>query len=255
MKEKDFNNNYLKVKQRILNLKEKGEWNVSVETEVIKIDTRLDVAGKPKLFAIVKAKLTINGIVYEAHALEIEGVGDVNYVHFLENAETSAVGRAMSFAGISESGVDKLQEKVDLLRNSLCLEAVVSDDSNVATKEDIETAKEQVKDINIEKRKEVAKSLIEETLAKKQMKLDVTPEPKKEDAQLVIPVFKEVTGTIREKKDREEVIAWLRKKGKFDENLLIGAMIKAEISSKFKSFNELLHKGSYNDLLTVFKYL
>lgn len=236
MKEKDFNNNYLKVKQRILNLKEKGEWNVSVETDVIKIDTRLDVAGKPKLFAIVKAKLTINGIVYEAHALEIEGVGDVNYVHFLENAETSAVGRAMSFAGISESGV-------------------ISDDSNVATKEDIETAKEQVKDINIEKRKEVAKSLIEETLAKKQMKLDVTPEPKKEDAQLVIPVFKEVTGTIREKKDREEVIAWLRKVGKFDENLLIGAMIKAEISSKFKSFNELLHKGSYNDLLTVFKYL
>lgn len=236
MKEKDFNNNYLKVKQRILNLKEKGEWNVSVETDVIKIDTRLDVAGKPKLFAIVKAKLTINGIVYEAHALEIEGVGDVNYVHFLENAETSAVGRAMSFAGISESGV-------------------VLDDSNVATKEDIETAKEQVKDINIEKRKEVAKSLIEETLAKKQMKLDVTPEPKKEDAQLVIPVFKEVTGTIREKKDREEVIAWLRKVGKFDENLLIGAMIKAEISSKFKSFNELLHKGSYNDLLTVFKYL
>ena len=236
MKEKDFNENYLKVKQRILNLKEKGEWNVSVETDVIKIDTRLDVAGKPKLFAIVKAKLTINGIVYEAHALEIEGVGDVNYVHFLENAETSAVGRAMSFAGISESGV-------------------VSDDSNVATKEDIETAKEQVKDINIEKRKEVAKSLIEETLAKKQMKLDVTPEPKKEVAQLVIPVFKEVTGTIREKKDREEVIAWLRKVGKFDENLLIGAMIKAEISSKFKSFNELLHKGSYNDLLTVFKYL
>ena len=236
MKDKDFNNNYLKVKQRILNLKEKGEWNVSVETDVIKIDTRLDVAGKPKLFAIVKAKLTINGIVYEAHALEIEGVGDVNYVHFLENAETSAVGRAMSFAGISESGV-------------------VSDDSNVATKEDIETAKEQVKDINIEKRKEVAKSLIEETLAKKQMKLDVTPEPKKEVAQLVIPVFKEVTGTIREKKDREEVIAWLRKVGKFDENLLIGAMIKAEISSKFKSFNELLHKGSYNDLLTVFKYL
>ena len=236
MKEKNFNENYLKVKQRILNLKEKGEWNVSVETDVIKIDTRLDVAGKPKLFAIVKAKLTINGIVYEAHALEIEGVGDVNYVHFLENAETSAVGRAMSFAGISESGV-------------------VSDDSNVATKEDIETAKEQVKDINIEKRKEVAKSLIEETLAKKQMKLDVTPEPKKEDAQLVIPVFKEVTGTIREKKDREEVIAWLRKVGKFDENLLIGAMIKAEISSKFKSFNELLHKGSYNDLLTVFKYL
>lgn len=236
MKEKDFNNNYLKVKQRILNLKEKGEWNVSVETDVIKIDTRLDVAGKPKLFAIVKAKLTINGIVYEAHALEIEGVGDVNYVHFLENAETSAVGRAMSFAGISESGV-------------------VSDDSNVATKEDIETAKEQVKDINIEKRKEVAKSLIEETLAKKQMKLEVAPETKKEDAQLVIPVFKEVTGTTREKKDREEVIAWLRKVGKFDENLLIGAMIKAEISSKFKSFNELLHKGSYNDLLTVFKYL
>lgn len=236
MKEKNFNENYLKVKQRILNLKEKGEWNVSVETDVIKIDTRLDVAGKPKLFAIVKAKLTINGIVYEAHALEIEGVGDVNYVHFLENAETSAVGRAMSFAGISESGV-------------------VSDDSNVATKEDIETAKEQVKDINIEKRKEVAKSLIEETLAKKQMKLDVTPEPKKDDAQLVIPVFKEVTGTIREKKDREEVIAWLRKVGKFDEKLLIGAMIKAEISSKFKSFNELLHKGSYNDLLTVFKYL
>lgn len=236
MKEKDFNNNYLKVKQRIINLKEKGEWNVSVETKVVKLDTRLDVAGKPKLFAIVKAKLTINGIVYEAHALEIEGVGDVNYVHFLENAETSAVGRAMSFAGIPEEGVSM-------------------DDSNVATKEDIESAKEQVKDINAEKRKEVAKKLMEEALSKKQLKLDVTPEPKKEVAQLVIPVFKEVTGTIREKKDREEVIAWLRKVGKFDENLLIGAMIKAEISVKFKSFNDLLHKGSYNDLLTVFKFL
>lgn len=236
MKEKNFNGNYLKVKQRILNLKEKGEWNASVETEVVKIDTQLDVAGKPKLYAIVKASLTINGIVYQAHAMETEGVGDVNYLHFLENAETSAVGRAMSFAGIPEEGV-------------------AIDDSNVATKEDIETAKEQVKDINVEKRKEVAKNLIEETLAKKQLKLEVTPEPKKEAAQLVIPVFKEVTGTIREKKDREEVIAWLRKVGKFDENVLIGAMIKAEISVKFKSFNDLLHKGSYNDLLTVFKHL
>jgi hypothetical protein len=237
MADKDFNNNYIKVKQRILQLKKDGLWNdVSVQTEVVKIDTQLDVTGKQKLFAIVKANVQIGTQFFTAHAMETQGIGEVNYLHFLENAETSAVGRALSFAGIAEEGV-------------------AEEDSNVATKEDIETAKEQVKDINAEKRKEVAKKLIEEGLNKKQLKLDVTPEPKKEVAQLVIPVFKEVTGTIREKKDREEVIAWLRKVGKFDENLLIGAMIKAEISSKFKSFNELLHKGTYNDLVTVFNYL
>jgi hypothetical protein len=235
MNEKNFNNGYIKVKQRILQLKAEGKWNdVRLRTEVVKLDTKPDVTGKPKQFAIVRAELIIDNNMFTAHAMETEGVGDVNYLHFIENAETSAIGRALSFAGISEN-------------------------EEVASEEDIENAKEQVKDVNVEKRKMVAAQLLEETLLKKQPTLD---KPKVEKPTEVkfdesnIPVFKELPGTgNRLKPEREEILAWLKKVGKFDENVLIGAMIKAEISYKFKTFNDLLSKGSYNDLLTVFKHL
>lgn len=236
---KEFNDNYIKVKERIVKLKEEGTWdNVSINTEIIKIDTQLDITGKQKLFAIIKATVNVNNQTYTAHAMETEGVGDINYLHFIENAETSAVGRALSFAGIRDSEVTP----------------------DIASKEEIEQAKEQVKDINIEKRKEIANKLIEQAQEKKQLTLQKKEvvEPKKEVTQFDegnIPVFKELTGTIRSKQDREEIITWLRKVNKFDEHILTGAMIKAEISYKHKSFNELLHKGTYNDLLTVFKHL
>ena len=233
--DKDFNQKYKKVKQRIVELKEQKLWDdVNINTEIVKIDKKLDSVNKEKLYAIVKATVEIGGKSFTAHAMETEGVGDINYLHFIENAETSAVGRALSFAGIKD------EETPD-----------------IASKEEIEASKEQLKDVNIEKRKEVAQNLIEQTLQKKQLGIADVVKPKQvKFDESNIPVFAELgNNTIRPKADREKIITWLKSVNKFDENVLIGALIASEMSIKFKTFNDLINKGSYQDILNTFKHL
>lgn len=98
---------YVEVKQRVKHLAENFEYS---------IDTKYNFIQDIKLW-IVTATLTIvdNGktSVYTANAKEYENSkqGDVNNTSALENAETSAVGRACALAGIGiDNGIASAEE-------------------------------------------------------------------------------------------------------------------------------------------------
>lgn len=67
-----------------------------IETELVKYDDGI-IIMKAEVFVNADAKPTT------AHAKEIEGSSNINRTSALENAETSAVGRALGFLGI---GID-----------------------------------------------------------------------------------------------------------------------------------------------------
>ncbi len=89
---------YVAVKERILYLAGQEDFDYSIETDYQYFEAR-------KMW-VVKAKLTIyegeKQFVYTGLAQEIESDNykEVNYSSALENAETSAVGRACAMAGI-----------------------------------------------------------------------------------------------------------------------------------------------------------
>ena len=96
---------YVQVKDRINFLSENHEWEYSIETEYQFIE--------PKTW-VVKAKLTIWNCVYNWLAQEIEWTSFINKTSALENAETSAVGRACAMAWIwvidSIASVDEINK-------------------------------------------------------------------------------------------------------------------------------------------------
>jgi len=87
-------NEYVTVHERLQMVHTNHE-KVSIETEIISIDQRS---------VTVKAVLKINGEVYTAHASEVFGSTEINETSALENAETSAVGSALAFAGYGITG-------------------------------------------------------------------------------------------------------------------------------------------------------
>lgn len=85
---------YVPVNERLLWLassENKDEY--SIQTEIIHL------IGGGGVW-VVKATLTLGDNVYTGHAQEVEGEGYINKTSALENAETSAVGRACAMAGI-----------------------------------------------------------------------------------------------------------------------------------------------------------
>lgn len=83
---------YVQVKDRILFLAEHFDAKYSIETSY-------DYFPERKMW-VVKATLTIDGQTYTGLAQELESSTGVNQTSALENAETSAVGRACAMAGI-----------------------------------------------------------------------------------------------------------------------------------------------------------
>lgn len=83
---------YVTVAERLRWLSEEYKEPYSIETEVTFYETL-------KMF-MVKATLTLGDLVYTGHSQAIIGDGMVNKTSALENAETSAVGRACAMAGI-----------------------------------------------------------------------------------------------------------------------------------------------------------
>jgi hypothetical protein len=98
---------YVPVHERIKWLNENYEYN---------IETDYQYFAERRMW-VVKAKLTISGTdrdyIYTGHAQEIESDNyrEVNHTSALENAETSAVGRACAFANIGiDTGIASADE-------------------------------------------------------------------------------------------------------------------------------------------------
>ena len=87
-------NEYYTVAERLTTLHQKNN-NVTITTEIIKMDMEI---------VVVKATVSIDNLDYTGHAQEIFGSSKINTTSALENAETSAVGRALAFSGIGVDG-------------------------------------------------------------------------------------------------------------------------------------------------------
>lgn len=95
---------YVEVKERIIYLSEKYPMSYSITTKV-----RYYAAEK---MWVVKAILKVNDQTFTGHAQEIIGDGYINKTSALENAETSAVGRACAMAGIGVIGSIASADKI-----------------------------------------------------------------------------------------------------------------------------------------------
>ena len=85
---------YVTVAERLEKLHNEHK-EVMSETEILRFDEEI---------VLVKAVLTIHDKKFIGHAQEIIGSSQVNSTSALENAETSAVGRALAFAGLAVNG-------------------------------------------------------------------------------------------------------------------------------------------------------
>lgn len=79
------------------------------------IITTLLSGGSEK--CIIKAEIIINDkVVSSGHAYEIEGSGHINKTSYIENCETSAIGRALGIFGI---GIDASVASADEVENAI----------------------------------------------------------------------------------------------------------------------------------------
>ena len=126
---------YTLIAERIKHLANEFDYSIETNAEFIEVLN----AWK------VKAVLTITEDgktnTYSGHASEVIGSSDINSTSALENAETSAVGRACAMAGI---GVTE----------------------NIASANEVEGAKEKLKDVKTTQRRQSGKSAEEKTLEK-----------------------------------------------------------------------------------------
>ncbi len=103
---------YVTVAERLEKLHCEHE-KVGIQTEVLRFDDEI---------VLVKAILSIDDREFVGHAQEVIGSSEVNSTSALENAETSAVGRALAFAGLGVNGsiasADEIKKAEDRSRLS-----------------------------------------------------------------------------------------------------------------------------------------
>lgn len=93
---------YRTVEERVNDFHEQYSKDVGVETTVVQFDEAI---------AMVRAVVTKpDGKTFSGHAFERSDGGGVNSTSHLENAETSAVGRALAFAGFSGGEIASANE-------------------------------------------------------------------------------------------------------------------------------------------------
>jgi len=111
--------NYVPVNERLQVFwkEHKGEEGTKIETEIM----HLDEPSVTNRMVVIKASIFVNGeLVSTGLAKEREGFAGANQTAFLENCETSAVGRALANFGIlvdrsvaSREEIQRVQEISD----------------------------------------------------------------------------------------------------------------------------------------------
>ena len=119
--------NYSKIAERIKFLADEHQYSITTDVEF------LPELNSWKAKAVLTIQENDDVFTYAGHAVEEIGSNDINSTSALENAETSAVGRACAFAGIGLT-------------------------DEVASAEEVAGAKEKFKEINNQARKQTAKS-------------------------------------------------------------------------------------------------
>lgn len=127
--------NYTLIAERIKHLATEFDYSINTEAEFF---SELNGWKVKAILTITEGEKTNS---YSGHAFEIIGSNDINLTSSLENAETSAVGRACAMAGI---GVTE----------------------NIASANEVEGAKEKLKDAKTTQRRQSGKSAEEKTLEK-----------------------------------------------------------------------------------------
>lgn len=127
--------NYTLIAERIKHLANEFDYSIETNAEFI------EALNAWKVKAVLTIKEDGKTNTYSGHASEVIGSSDINSTSALENAETSAVGRACAMAGI---GVTE----------------------NIASANEVEGAKEKLKDVKTSQRRQSAKSAEEKTLEK-----------------------------------------------------------------------------------------
>ena len=118
------------------------EFSYSIETNAEFIESLNGWKVKAVLTIIEKDEFgNVEILNYSGHGFEVIGSSDVNSTNALENAETSAVGRACGNAGIGLT-------------------------DNFASADEVKGAQEKKKEIAVQKRKQASKTAEEKTLDK-----------------------------------------------------------------------------------------
>ena len=126
---------YSKIAERIKFLADEHQYSITTDVEF------LPELNSWKAKAVLTIQENDDVFTYTGHAIEEIGSNDINSTSALENAETSAVGRACAFAGIGLT-------------------------DEVASAEEVAGAKEKLKDVKTTQRRQSAKSAEDKTLEK-----------------------------------------------------------------------------------------
>jgi len=96
------NKEYFTVAERVDMIHKASEGNsLKIETEIVTYEGGL---------VVIKATVTTESGTFTGHAYEIETASGINKTSALENCETSAVGRALAFAGYAGTEIASANE-------------------------------------------------------------------------------------------------------------------------------------------------
>lgn len=131
---------YTVVPERIKHLANNYRYSVDTEAEFVEVLNSWKVKATVTITE-TDEKGNVSIEKYSAHGCEMIGSSDINHLSALENAETSAVGRACGFAGIGLT-------------------------ESIASAEEVQASKDSVAVVKTNRRASAAKDAEEKTLEK-----------------------------------------------------------------------------------------
>lgn len=131
---KTISKDYNTVDQRIQGFRELFP-NGSIQTEIIRHDMEV-LNGKPAGVVLMKATAYDDEgkIIATGHALEKESASYINATSYIENCETSAIGRCLGVIGI---GLTEMLASAEEIKGQIAAEEKRSDDDVNATYDEL----------------------------------------------------------------------------------------------------------------------